>query len=143
VAAAPQSSAASTDPRVNQLIIYGDDPCPQSNNDEIIVCARLPEDDRYRIPPQLRDTSNDPASQSWSNRAIELSYAGRSGIGSCSPSGPGGMVGCFNQIVQAARAERAGGEQVNWNAMIDEARQARMRRIGEAELEEEAAERED
>src|SRR5688572_1834645 len=59
----------SVDPRVNQLIIYGDDPCPQSTNEEIIVCARLPENDRYRIPPNLRDNSEDPASQSWANRA--------------------------------------------------------------------------
>src|SRR5918996_799994 len=53
------------DPRVNQLIIYGDDPCPQSTSDEIIVCARLPEGDRYRIPPNLRENPEDPENQSW------------------------------------------------------------------------------
>jgi hypothetical protein len=131
-----QSAAVMADPRVNQLIVYGNDPCPQSTNDEIIVCARLPEDDRFRIPPALRNDPNDPASQSWANRAIELSYVGRSGIGSCSPSGPGGMIGCFNQIVQQARAERAAAGDVNWTRMIAEAREARMRRIGEAEVEE-------
>ncbi|HWT11698.1 MAG TPA: hypothetical protein VN231_03005 [Allosphingosinicella sp.] len=143
-AAAPQADPAvgpSLDPRVNQLIIYGDDPCPQSTNDEIIVCARLPEGDRYRIPPNLRDNPDDPATQSWSNRAVELSYVGASGIGSCSTAGSGGSIGCFNQIVQQARAERAAAGGVNWNAMIEEAREARMRRIGEAELEEEEAER--
>ena len=141
---APEAAAAAptpADPRINQLIIYGDDPCPQGSNEEIIVCARLPEDDRYRIPPTVRDNPNDPGRESWANRAIELSYAGRSGIGSCSPSGPGGMIGCFNQMVQQARAERASGDQVNWNRMIEEAREERMRRIGEAEVEDEEAER--
>ena len=139
VAAAPQPSAADAsgaDPRVNQLIIYGDDPCPRGGDDEIIVCARLPEDDRFRIPPNLREDPNDPAGQSWTNRAIELSYAGRSGIGSCSPAGPGGMIGCFNQIVQQARAERSNRPEIDWNRMIEEAREERMRRIGEAALEE-------
>jgi hypothetical protein len=126
----------SADPRVNQLIIYGDDPCPQSTNEEIIVCARLPENDRYRIPPNVRDDPNDPSRQSWANRALELSYLGRAGTDSCSPTGPGGFTGCFNQIVSQARAERAGRDEVNWNRLIQEAREERMRRIGEAEVEE-------
>ena len=141
--AAPEAAAAATpraDPRINQLIIYGDDPCPQSSNDEIIVCARLPENERYRIPPTVRDNSDDPESNSWANRAIELSYAGRSGIGSCSPAGPGGMIGCFNQIVDQARAERNAAGDVNWTRMIEQAREERMRRIGEAQVEEDEAE---
>src|SRR5688572_15000906 len=74
---APEAAAAAPinpDPRVNQLIVYGEDPCPQSTNDEIIVCARLPEDDRYRIPARLRNDPNAPANQSWAQRAAELSY---------------------------------------------------------------------
>ncbi len=134
---AAQAAPPVNDPRVNQLIIYGDDPCPRGAEDEIIVCARLPEEDRYRIPPQLRNNPNDPAGQSWSNRAVELSYVGRTGIGSCSPVGGGGTAGCFNQIVQQARAERRGDESVNWNQLIEQARDARMRRIDQAEAEEE------
>lgn len=123
---------------VNQLIVYGDDPCP-STEEEITICVRLTEDDRYRIPESLRNNPNDPDNQSWTNRAIELSYVGRTGIGSCTPVGPGGTAGCFNQIVQQARAERAGSEQVNWNRLIDEARQARLRQIDEAAREDEEA----
>ena len=138
VAAAPQEPMVPPvdDARVNQLIIYGDDPCPESSGDEIIVCARLPEDDRYRIPENLRGDPNDPASQSWTNRAIELSYVGRTGADSCSTVGPGSFTGCFNQMVQQARAERRNSDEINWNAMIEEAREERMRRIGEAALEE-------
>ena len=127
------------DPRVNQLIVYGDDPCPQSSDEEIIVCARLPENDRYRIPPSVRDNSDDPASQSWANRAVELSYVGRGGTDSCSPTGPGGFTGCFNQIVSQGRAERARAGDINWTRAIEQARQDRERRIGEAQVEEDEA----
>ena len=127
--AAPTAVAAlPEDVRVNQLIIYGDDSCPASTDDQINVCAKLPESDRYRIPENLR-TRDDPQSNSWYNQAIELSYVGRSGIGSCSTTGPGGMIGCFNQLVAQARAERAGSDTVNWNRLIEEARQERLSRI--------------
>jgi hypothetical protein len=139
-AAAQDAAAAGPDDvRVNQLIIYGDEACPPSTEEEIVVCARKPEAERYRIPENLRDDPNDPRRNSWSNRAVELSYVGRTGIGSCSPTGPGGMTGCFNQLVSQARAERAGRDEVNWNRLIDEARQERLSRIDE---EAEAVERE-
>lgn len=141
VAAAPQQTSADSgaidDTRVNQLIVYGEDPCPPSTDEEITVCARLPEGDRYRIPPNLRNDPNAPANQSWANRAIELSYVGRTGIGSCSTVGGGGFTGCFDQLVRQARAERAAAPEVNWNQLIEQARQERLQRIGEAALEEE------
>jgi hypothetical protein len=141
VAAAPQQTSADSgaidDSRVNQLIVYGEDPCPPSTDEEITVCARLPEGDRYRIPPNLRNDPNAPANQSWANRAIELSYVGRTGIGSCSTVGGGGFTGCFDQLVRQARAERAAAPEVNWNQLIEQARQERLQRIGEAALEEE------
>jgi hypothetical protein len=121
--------APAPDARVNQLIVYGDDSCPPSTADEIIVCARLPEDERYRIPPALRDNPNDPANRSWRDRAIELSTVGRSGIGSCSPAGAGGFIGCHNQLVEQARAERRGGRDINWARLVEEARANRDRRI--------------
>ncbi len=136
--AAPAPSAAPAmagpdDVRVNQLIIYGDDPCPESTDpNEITVCARLPDSDRYRVPPNLRDNPNDPASNSWSNRATELSYVGRTGTDSCSTVGGGGFTGCFNQIVSQARAERrAMGNDVSFTRMIEEARARRAQRIEE------------
>jgi hypothetical protein len=141
---APEAAAAAPtgdEPRVNQLIIYGQDPCPTGSNDEIIVCARLPEDDRFRIPTNLRNNPNDPANNSWANRALELSYAGRTGTDSCSTVGGGGFTGCFNQLVTQARAERAGRDEVNWNQLIETARRERMRRIDAAEVEEAEAER--
>jgi hypothetical protein len=140
-AAQAQASASSDeDVPVNQVLVYGDDPCPASTDEVINVCARLPEQERFRIPPNLRSNPNDPAAQAWAGRAMELSYVGASGIGSCTPTGPaGGVTGCFNQIVQQARAERRGGDSVNWNALIEQARQDRLRRIDEAIQDEERA----
>lgn len=132
--------AAQGGERINQLIIYGEDPCPPSTDEEITVCARKPDGERYRIPEDLRDNPNDPRNQTWSDRATELQYVGRTGIGSCSPVGPGGASGCFNQIVRQARAERAGSDSVNWDRLIEEARQERLGRIDAeaAEVEAEA-----
>jgi hypothetical protein len=130
--------AAASEPKVNQLIVFGNDPCPKSSFDEIVVCARRPEGDRYRIPENLRDLGR-PQSQSWTNRAIELSYEGRTGVGSCSAVGPGGATGCLNKIINQARAEREGRDEVSWNALIEEARRERLSRI---DAQSEAIERE-
>ena len=147
-AAAPAATqvAGPADVRVNQLIIYGDDPCPESTDpNEITVCARLPDSDRYRVPPSLRDNPNEPASNSWANRATELSYVGRTGTDSCSTVGGGGFTGCFNQIVNQARAERrAAGNDINFTRMIEEARARRDQRIQEqAQAAEEEAQRQE
>ncbi|HEY1145383.1 MAG TPA: hypothetical protein VGE84_03495 [Allosphingosinicella sp.] len=138
-AAAPEAAAPGNE-KVSQLIVYGDDPCPASTEDTITVCARKPESERYRIPDNLRRDPNATANTSWVNRATELQYVGRSGIGSCSTTGPGGGIGCFEDIVRAARAERASRDSVNWNKLIEEARQERLSRIdAQAELEEQRA----
>jgi hypothetical protein len=131
-AAAPPALAQVTAPedvKVNQLIVYGTDPCPVSTDDEITVCARRPENDRYRIPEPLRDNPNDPKNDSWVNRAEALEYVGRTGIGSCTPVGPGGGIGCFQELVRKARAERASSDEVNWTRLVEEARQERLSRI--------------
>ena len=127
VANAPPPTA---EPRVNQVIVYGDDPCtPSPDPDEITVCARLPEADRYRIPPNLRDNPNAPANQSWSNRATSLSYVGRTGTDSCSTTGPGGFTGCLSQIINHAQAERHAAGDINWTRMVEEARREREARL--------------
>ena len=42
---APTVQAAPPPPkeRIATLIVYGNDPCPRSSEDEIVVCARQPE----------------------------------------------------------------------------------------------------
>ena len=48
--AAPVAATNGTPPpdRIATLVVYGDDPCPRSAGDEIVVCARRPENERYR-----------------------------------------------------------------------------------------------
>ena len=131
-ATAPASLSAqpiTDDIKVNQLIVYGTDACPVSSDEEITVCARRPEGERFRIPEPLRDNPNDPANDSWVNRAEALEYHGRSGIGSCTPIGPGGGIGCFQQLVRQARAERNASDEVNWTRLVEDARQDRLDRI--------------
>jgi hypothetical protein len=137
-AAQGAAAQAVAEGRVNQLIVYGDDPCPPSTEEEITVCFREDEGNRFRIPQNLRDDPNDNANQAWGARATELQYVGRSGIGSCSPTGPGGMIGCYNDLVRRARAERAGRDSVNWDRLIDEARQERLGKIDQQAAEEDA-----
>jgi hypothetical protein len=125
------AQGAAPEPKISTMIVYGDDACPPSTNDTIVVCARKPEGERFRIPEALRGDPNNPKNQSWATRATALEYAGRSGIGSCSTVGPGGVSGCFNQIVRDARAERSGDPNVNWNALIEQARRERLGKIDE------------
>src|SRR4051794_2717003 len=110
--AAGLAAPAGAQQRIRQLVIYGNDPCPRgASGDEIVVCARKPETERYRIPQELRNApSDDPASQSWANKAESLEYVGRTGIQSCSTVGPGGFTGCWAQMLSAARAERRQGK---------------------------------
>jgi hypothetical protein len=104
--AQPVDQSPSDTEKVKQVIVYGDDPCPTSDTGEILVCARLPDGDRYRIPKELRTDLNDPRVQSWVNRAQSIEYVGRSGTESCSPVGAGGFTGCFEQMARAAKEER-------------------------------------
>ena len=122
--AAPPPKSATGEERVDALIVYGNDPCPRDSGDEIVICVRKHESERYRIPPNLRDDPNAPANQAWANKAESLEYVGRTGINSCSASGPGGFTGCLAQMIHQAHAER-GETDVNMTRLIEEAREQR------------------
>ena len=89
-----------------EILVFGTDPCPRATDDEVVICRRLPETMRYRMPDQYRDTSTFQEKQSWSNKARTLQTVGSTGIGSCSAVGPGGHTGCLTQEIQAARQAR-------------------------------------
>lgn len=108
-----QEPAAPASPRTrtSTLVIYGNDPCPTGQNGEIIVCARRPESERYRVPPQFRGRKRkeSPASNSWANKAERNEQDSRTAAGlpdTCSPVGAGGQTGCFQQFQQQARRQR-------------------------------------
>lgn len=92
--------------RVNEIIVYGTDPCPRSTDDEVVVCARKPESERFRIPERLRQGGSLQSRQAWANRAIAFETYSRTGINSCSPVGPGGHTGCAQQLINQAFKER-------------------------------------
>jgi len=105
----PVPDAAEGPPqRMASLIVFGNDPCPRSSSDEIIVCARLPESERYRLPKRFRGKrDNAPAVESWSNRVSTLETVSRVGTpNSCSPVGSAGQTGCYSQFLRQAREEQ-------------------------------------
>ncbi|MDP9413975.1 MAG: hypothetical protein M3Q08_07755 [Pseudomonadota bacterium] len=97
---------AAAQERVRQVIVYGRDPCPRGRADEIVICARRPAEERYRIPRELRNQTPTRGGTSWAARARSLETVGRTGIQSCSTVGPGGFTGCWEQMMRTAREER-------------------------------------
>ena len=130
----PASAAAQTDEvgptdNVNLVIVYGEDECRVSADASVIdVCVRMAEDERFRIPPNLRQ-SDDPANESWANRVQSLETVGASGINSCSPSGYGGWSGCTQQLISQAYAEKRESPNVRAAQLIAEERAKRLETI--------------
>jgi hypothetical protein len=91
---------------IAEIIVYGNDPCPRSTNGEIYVCNRRPEAERYRIPPNLRQSGTPQQMESWAVRSKSLETAGATGINSCSAVGPAGYTGCLEKLIKEARGER-------------------------------------
>lgn len=128
--AAPAMAQDDAGDRVNTVIVYGDDECQESSADELVICVRMNEEERYRIPEALRQ-SDSPANQAWSNRVQSFEAVGDFGPLSCSPVGAGGELGCLSKIIEAAYAERRGGPSVRAAELIAEAREERLSTIDE------------
>lgn len=105
--AVPAAPALAQRRAVSEVVVYGNDPCPRSSDNEVVVCARKPEADRYRIPPKYRPSGTRQQMDSWANRAKAIEYVGNTGTMSCSPVGPGGYTGCLSQEISRAKAEAA------------------------------------
>jgi hypothetical protein len=89
------------------IIIYGKDRCPSSQGQEIVVCVRKPETERYRIPQELRDSEVSPQNTSWAQRAKSVEFVGAGGTTqACSPDGANGWQGCLQKMIDEAKAER-------------------------------------
>jgi hypothetical protein len=93
--------------RTREVIVYGNDPCPEVQSNEIVVCGRRPENDRYRIPKELRRRGERPSETAWGSRVQGLEDAARAGRpNSCSPVGSYGQTGCTQEMVRQWYAER-------------------------------------
>lgn len=130
--AAPAATgpAASGGDRMNLVIIYGNDACPVSTADEITVCARKDEAERYRIPAPFREQPSTRA-EAWTNKVIAYERVGATGAQSCSPVGAGGWTGCAAQFINNAAAEKKAGSDVQFSQLLDKARAERQAKIDE------------
>lgn len=84
--------------RTSVLYTYGDEPCPEPEGNEIVVCAQQPESERYRVPKELREELKDDApvgGGSWAARVEGYdNIARQTRPDSCSPVGSYGYTGC-------------------------------------------------
>ena len=126
--AAAQGAPADPADKVNMVIVYGNDECPQGNADEITVCARKSENERYRIPEPLRGAQS-PQNDAWNNKVLAYETVGRTGTMSCSPVGPGGSTGCTQQLIQKAYAEKAEDPSIRFSDLIAAERARRLSTI--------------
>ncbi|RSU56768.1 hypothetical protein [Sphingobium yanoikuyae] len=126
---APTAATSTGSEKVNLVIVYGDDACPQSQGDGIVVCARKGEEERYRIPEPLRGDPNKPSNQAWGERVKSMEYVGRDGTESCSPVGGGGATGCFAKLSRLAKAERQQADNASWKDLVEAERARRLSTI--------------
>lgn len=138
VLATPAAAQDAPGEKVNQLIVFGDDPCPASQDGSITVCARKDEAERYRIPQVLRNGPAAVSNEAWTERVKAYETVGATGTKSCSPVGPGGATGCMEQLIGRAYAEKAQGDDVQMGKLIEAERQKRLSTIDAAAAEEQA-----
>lgn len=137
LAASPLSAQDTAGDRVRMVIVYGDDAAPPTEGDEIVVVARMPEADRYRIPENLRFSDN-PANQAWINRVEKLEFVGNFGTLSCSAVGVGGSTGCTQEMIRNAYADKDASPSVRFGELIAAARAERLSTLDASAAEEQA-----
>jgi len=92
--------------RESTILVYGDDACPPSTDNEVVVCARRPEEERYRIPRSLR-RSGQRQEQAWGARVESLEEVSRDmRPNSCSVVGTYGQSGCMQAMIRQWFNER-------------------------------------
>lgn len=95
--------------RISFLVAFGEEKCREAVDDEIVVCAHVPENERYRIPVALRTEQRVITDRSWTSAVETLdSFARDLRPDSCSVNGSGGFTGCTQKILQQWFAEMRG-----------------------------------
>jgi len=93
--------------RITNLVVYGNDPCPKGEGDEIVVCAHRPESERYRIPKKLREKPEPTGGPGWGSQVATMEQVQRQTLpGSCSAIGSNGFTGCTAKALEQWFAER-------------------------------------
>lgn len=113
-AALAQAETGRAPDRVRSVTITGDQKCPESTPEEVVVCSRINPDEQYRIPKEMRDAAEVPAGRtSWVNRAATIDQVSRVAGGlpnTCSPIGTGGQSGCAQMWNRLHAAEKRAAE---------------------------------
>lgn len=113
-ALAQEAQTGTTPERIRSVTLTGNQKCPESTAEEVVVCSRIDPDEQYRVPKELRDSAEVPAqNQSWVNRAATADQIGRVAGGlpdTCSPVGTGGQTGCALALNRAYAAEKKAAE---------------------------------
>lgn len=100
--------------RISFLVAFGEEKCREPEGDEIVVCANMPENERYRIPVALRKTERTVTDRSWSSAVDTLdSFAADLRPNSCSVNGSNGFTGCTQKLLQQWFAERRAKQRAN------------------------------
>lgn len=104
VLAAPASAQISTDRIID---VYGDEKCPSSNGQQIVVCRRHDLKEKYRIPKDLRDSEQEPQAAGGNVGALSaVNTTGGTGVQvqSCNAIGAGVNAGCTKSQLDAWKA---------------------------------------
>jgi hypothetical protein len=103
------AALAQEPPQRTTTKVYGEEACPKAEDGEIVVCARRPERERYRIPKELRGRGDPLSETAWGSRNELLEEAARVNLpGSCSTVGSYGQSGCQRQFVDQWYKEMRG-----------------------------------
>jgi len=110
LASAQQAESGQPPQRIRSVTLNATDPCPQSTDEEIVVCSRINPNEQFRVPKELRGKDEVPSqNQSWVNKVAAADQIGRVAGGlpnTCSPVGTGGQSGCAIQRAKDYAAEK-------------------------------------
>lgn len=117
--AAVQDAPRPPPERIVNAEVFGQDACPVAKADEIVVCKRLPEGDRFRLPPRFRKAEETAGNTAWATRVETMDEIGRRDGGvpnSCSVVGSAGQTGCTQEAIRRWYAERRAAQAVRAEA---------------------------
>lgn len=106
--------------RIINVVVYGDDDCPVAKApDEVVVCSRRPETEKFRLPPAVRSQTQRPE-EGGGSRALAIDQIGRAGPDSCTAVGPAGASGCArSEFMRNKSVRRADRDEIESEATPD------------------------
>lgn len=108
-----KTPSGNTPQRIRSVTLTGNQKCPESTEEEVVVCARIAPGEQYRIPKELRNEGPVAVkNQSWAAKTDRIDDISREAGGlpnTCSPVGSGGATGCTQQMIERWAADQRQG----------------------------------